>query len=190
MFFLVAAFVVFFDLVQPAYGNLMTAKGTLAGEQALLQNEASTTAQVNAIISTYSSESADLQSVGQILPSGENIAGAAAQVYGLASADNIGIQMMSMSVSAPTQGAARTVGGAAGLAAGLAVRPTGTIALSLTASGNYESFRNFLSGLETNTRIFDVKQLSIQPAITMVGNQKATDFFNFQLTVDTYYQAN
>jgi hypothetical protein len=194
MCFFVAAFVVFFDFVQPAYNALMTAKGKLAGERQLLQNESTTIAQVKSVMSAYAGQNDAARSIGQILPLGENIAGAAAQIYGLASADNIAIQAMSLSFSAPAQGTARVVsvsgtGSDTGFTSGVAMRPTGTIAFSVTANGNYESFKNFLSGLETNMRIFDVKQLSIQPSAGS-GSQKTANSFTYLLTVNTYYQTN
>jgi hypothetical protein len=184
----VAAFVVFFELVQPTYGDLMTAKGKLVGEQMLLQNESTTISQVRSVMAAYAGQDDVAKSIGQLLPSGENIAGAVAQVYGLASADNIAIQSVSIAVSAPNKIVSAASGGSQNvLASGIDVQPTSTIALTITANGNYESFRNFLSGLETNARIFDVKQLSIQPA-SAAGSQKTQDSFTYLLTVNTYYQ--
>jgi Tfp pilus assembly protein PilO len=49
-------------------------------------------------------------------------------------------------------------------------------------TGTYEDFRAFLSNLETNVRIFDLKAMSIQPIA------KQTNLFGFSLTVAAYYQ--
>jgi len=184
--FFVAAFVVFFDFVQPAYNNLMTTKGKLAGQQELFNNESSTVAGVRAVMSAYAGQNDAVQSVQRILPLGAGIADGVAQIYGLASANSISIQTVGISVSAPSN---RNFSGTAGIGAipGITVRPTGTVAFTVAASGNYESFRNFVSGLETNMRIFDLKQLTIQPAASS-ASQKTPDFFTYLLTVNTYYQ--
>jgi hypothetical protein len=181
LLFFVAAFVVFLELVQPAYSDLSSSKGKLAGEEAMLQNESSTIASVEKLIATYQSQATTQGTLAAALPVGENLAGAVAQIYGLAQANNISIQNTSVSVSAPKALAQSSAG------ANLLLRPTGTIAFAVMAAGNYESFLNFLSGLESNLRLFDVKQVSIQSASAAVKGQ-GQDYFNYLLTVDTYYQ--
>ncbi len=178
LLFIVVALVVLFDLVQPEYGNFQTLKGQLAGEQAFLQSETTAVAQAQTLISQYQGQSASAQTAALAVPTGEDLAGALAQVYGLA-ANSKGLVIQTVGVSAPalqSQTASSTQ----------LVQPLGTITFQISAIGSYEALQDFLSGLETNVRIFDIKGLSVAPANGATG--KSQDFFTYNLTVATYYQ--
>ena len=60
-----------------------------------------------------------------------------------------------------------------------AEQPFKKLPLSLSVSGTYNSFRNFLSRLEVNTRIVDIKEVNFQSA--------EKDFFDFQIEANTYW---
>ena len=186
--FFVGAFIVFFELVQPSYGDLMVLKGKFAGEQVLLQNESSTIAQVGKVITAYGTQSAAQAAISAALPVGQDISGAAAQIYGLADANHITIQNTSISVSAPQSAAIRQAATANTSGVNLTLRPTGTIAFAISAAGRYEDFVNFVSGFETNMRIFDVRQVSIQPLPPIAGKPANQDSFTYLITVAAYYQ--
>jgi Tfp pilus assembly protein PilO len=174
---IVVALVVLFDLVQPEYANLETLKGQLAGEQMLFQTETQAVAQAQTLISQYQSQSQSSQTAALALPTGEDLAGALAQIYGLAA--NNGITIQTVSVSAPTlqqQTASSTN----------LVQPLGTLTFQIAAVGSYESLQNFLSGLATNVRIFDVKSISLNPVGGTTG--KSGDLFTYSITVASYYQ--
>ena len=72
------------------------------------------------------------------------------------------------------------------------MKPLGSFSFRLAASGSYENFKNFLSEIETNIRIFDVKTVALQPAgvAAQTGAKAASsqDAFNYTITVATYYQ--
>lgn len=184
LLFFVGAFIVFFDLVQPTYGDVMTLKGKLAAEQALLVNQSSTIAQINKVMGAYASQTDSQAAVSAALPVGANLSGAVAQLYGAAQANSIAIQNVSVSITVPQTAGAKSGNTALTSGSGVSLRPTGTVAFAVTASGNYENFMNFLSAIEGNLRIFDLRQLSIQPASGKPGQ----DFFNYVITLNTYYQ--
>ena len=103
--FLVAALVVFFDYVEPAYGTVEQLKSNLLASQQFLDTESSTVSQAKILISQYQSQSQDVSSSLDVaMPSGEDIAGALAQVYGLAQANNISVQ--SIGITSPAVSAA------------------------------------------------------------------------------------
>jgi hypothetical protein len=183
--FFIGAFVVFFELVQPSYADLMALKGKLAAEQTLLQNESSTVAQVNKVVAAYSTQTSDQAAISAALPIGQDISGAVAQIYGLADANHVSIQNTSISVSAPPSAIVRPSGSST---VNLLLRPTGTIAFSISANGRYEDFLTFISGFETNMRVFDVKQVSVQAAASAGSKNAGQDLFNYLLIVNTYYQ--
>lgn len=183
----VGAFVIFFDFVQPVYGDLMTSRGQLLSEQGTLQNESSTIAKIQTIMSQYNDEGVDQDQVSQALPVGTDLANAITQLYGLAEVSSLTVQNIGISVTSQN---GRSGTGGPQTASMLATHPTGTIAFAITADGTYEGLLNFLSGLESNLRIFNVQQLSIQSQPVVAGSKTTTvqDFFTYSLTVDTYYQ--
>jgi Tfp pilus assembly protein PilO len=184
--FVMAALVMFFDLVQPEYSNMMMSKENLAAGEALLQSENQSVSQAQKIIAEYQSQGALEGNVSLAVPTTEDIPGALAQLYGLAA--NNGISVQSISVSAPTIQPQTTMATTTDI-----VKPIGTISFQVTAEGAYEGLENFVSGLETNVRIFDLKGVTIVPAAVSAGKDgvaTSEDYFNYTMTIDTYYQTN
>jgi Tfp pilus assembly protein PilO len=188
--FVVAAFVCFFDLVQPAYSGVEALRAQQIGEQNYLASETALVKQAQAAIAAYESESQGVSSVALAMPSGEDVAGALAQIQGIAA--NNGIVVSDIAVTPPAVQIQAGVRAAATSSSAL-MKPLESFSLKLTASGSYESLKNFLSEIETNIRIFDVQNLSVQPAAapTTANGAKAAaprDAFDYTLTIATYYQ--
>lgn len=189
---LAGALVVYFEFIIPAYANLQLVKGQEESEATLYSNEQQIVSKVKSLLVTYQSEASSSQSVAMALPVGPDVAGALAQVYGIATNANVsvqGTQISTQAVQAVTT-AATTVSTAA--AAGSIVKPTGTVSFQITGTASYESFKSLLQGLETNIRIFDVTAISLQPAAVAGTKTQAAnpDMFNYTITVVTYYQAS
>jgi Tfp pilus assembly protein PilO len=189
---IVVAVVVYFEFIVPAYTNLEAVKGQEESEQTLYANEQQIVSQGKALLATYQSEASSSQSVSLALPVGEDVAGALAQVYGIATNSDFTIQDIGVSVQAVApqdDDAGAQIADAA--TTGSVIKPTGTVSFQVAGTGSYESFKNFLQGLETNIRIFDVSAISLEPAAA--GSTKtqgaSADIFNYSITVVTYYQA-
>jgi len=184
----VAAFVMYFDLLSPAYAALQTEKGQELSNQQLLSNEKQIVTQVQSLISQYQNQTQSQQSASMALPTGPDVAGALNQLYGLASANTINIQSVGVSLQAvaatPTEAPVTDQIESAAEGASI-TEPLGTISFSLTATGSYENFQAFLQSLETNIRLFDVQAISL--ASNGASNQ---DNFTYSLTVVTYYQGS
>jgi Tfp pilus assembly protein PilO len=193
-----AALVVYFEFIIPAYTNLELVKGQEESETTLYANEYQIVNQGKALLATYASEASSTQSVNMALPVGQDISGALAQIYGIGANTGITIQSTAISVQAVQETTPVAASGAANgqianaAAAGSVLKPTGTISFEVNGSGSYEAFKNFLRGLETNIRIFDVASISMAPAqIAAAKTQVANpDQFNYTVTVVTYYQAS
>jgi len=192
------ALVVYFEFIVPAYTNLQMVKGQEESEKTLYANETQIVNQVKSLLSTYQSNASSSQSVAMALPVGQDVSGALAQIYGIAANTGVTVQGVAVSVQAvqtvaPSAVAADTstsqIANAA--AGGSIIKPTGTVSFQIAGSGSYESFKNFIHGLETNIRIFDVTAITIQPAATAATKIQAanTDMFTYSITVVTYYQA-
>lgn len=192
---LAAALVVYFEFIVPAYTNLEAIKGQEESEATLYANETQIVNQGKSLLAAYQSDASSSQSVAMALPVGQDVSGALAQIYGIAANTGITIQQTGISVQAvqaiTPQGTAAGSQIANAAAAGSVIKPTGTVSFQIGGSGSYESFKNFLQGLETNIRIFDVTAVSLQPdAILATKTQAANqDMFTYTMTVVTYYQA-
>ena len=200
---LAGALVVYFSFIVPAYGNLETLKGQVESESTLYTNENQIVSKANDLLSSFQNNSSSVAEVSLALPVGPNIADALAQIYGISSSAGFTSQSVAVAIQAVTptqqQSSAAAGGGQVANAAstGAIVMPTGSVTFQLSGTGTYESLKNFLQGLETNIRIFDVTGISIQtlsgsaPVSTGKGAPAANaDSFNFTITAVTYYQAS
>jgi Tfp pilus assembly protein PilO len=183
--FVVAAFIFFFDFVQPTYSDVQALRSKQLGEENYIANQTALVKQVQTVLATYQNEAQGAANVGLAMPSGQDVAGALAQVEGIAG--NNGVSIGSIAVT-PPQVQVRTAN--ASSSAGL-MKPLGSFTFKLAASGSYENFKNFLSEIETNIRIFDVKAVSLQPVAMTAAVGKSVsspDAFTYTVTVATYYQ--
>lgn len=187
---LIASLLAFFDLIQPTYADLQTKKGTELASKNFLATEQRTVDQAKDLLAQFQTESQAQDNLSLAMPSGPNVAGALAQLYGIAQNNSVAIQSVNVSptnLQLQSQAAKAVAQGAVNV-----VKPLGTISFQVTAAGNYGSIKNFLSQIEANIRIFDVTVLSIQPSgnapVTAKGISATPDLFTYNITVVTYYQ--
>jgi hypothetical protein len=190
--FVVVALIVLFDLIEPTYGTMMATKGEIVAGQTFLDNEKAGVAKAQQLIGQYQNQAQGAASTMLALPTGPDSAGAVAQLYGLAQANNITIQTIGISPPTLQQVQAATTAGTS--AKTQIVKPLGHITFQITGAGSYESLKNFLVGVETNIRIFDVQGVSIVPAQQTVAVGKnivptTPDLFTYNIKINTYYQA-
>src|SRR5438445_71897 len=89
LLFVVIALLVFFNLIQPEYATLQDLKGKVVGEEDLLALETKAVEQVQKLVNDFKNKTQDNASVALAMPSNADLAGALAQIYGLA--QNTGI---------------------------------------------------------------------------------------------------
>lgn len=198
LLFLVAAFLIFFDLIQPTYGDLQTKKGKQLSSENFLRDEQHVIDQAKKLIAQYQTESQAQDNLALAMPSGPSVANALAQVYGIAQNNNLTVQSIALSppmIQLQNQSQGQASAGARGAPTSFSgsqiIKPMGTLSLQVTALGSYESFKNFASQLEANIRLFDLTGLSLQPVgavATGKGSSAASNFFTYNITVVTYYQ--
>jgi len=192
--FIVASLLVLFDFIQPTYGDVQTLRGKQVADEDFLTQEQNVVTQAQNLLAQYKSQGTNQSQLALAMPSGPDVAGGLAQIYGLAALNGLTVQSITLStpVVAAAQ-SAQTLGGtnASPLTASQIVKPMGTLTIQMTGTASYEGLKSFLSGLETNIRIFDVTGISIQPAnITVTGKSVSfnNDLFSYNMTVVTYYQ--
>lgn len=193
---LVAAFVIFFDMIEPEYATVQSLRGQEESEQQLLASEQQLAKQVEGIISTYQSQSAQAQEVDLAMPVGPDTSEALAQLYGIAANSGLTIQNVSVSSQTSDVSAAPAVvpaGTSTSLAVSAVVKPEGTLTFQVGAIGSYEALKTFLQGVENNIRIFDVTGIGISPVASLNGSQSGgttQDLFSYTITVVAYYQTS
>ena len=128
------------------------------------------------------------------MPSGPNVAAALAQIYGIAQNNGVSVENFTIappSIQLPQTGQEQAyAAGETSFSLGQVTKPLGTLSFQFKASGNYESFKNFLSQIETNIRIFDIKDFDLQPIAdtNSPGTGTPADLFTYNVSVVTYYQ--
>lgn len=177
LLFVVAAFIIFFNMVQPAYQDVADLKGKDASLDSLLGEQQHVVSEIQKLVGVYESSQTVRDVVSVALPMQPDQATALSHLSWIAQAN--GLSAQSFVISIPTQvltEAARRQGTSL-------VQPVFPISFQMKMVGTYPDFKNFLSNLETNVRVFDVSALSIQPATGGKGN-----LFAYDLTAVAYYQ--
>lgn len=175
---IVAAFVIFFQLVQPAYQEAQGWKAKKIGQENLYNNQLSTQKQVNALLQAYQGSRAPQDLVNMALPQTKDEADLVNEISVLSARYSLAVQNISISNPGARTASGKPQAGAAGL-----VKPTGVINAQIRVAGNYGSLRSFLSALESNIRLTDITGLAVTP----VGKPNQ-DFYTFDIGVAAYYQ--
>jgi len=178
----IAAFIVFFELIQPAYGTVETLRGDVASRDQLVLDQKKVIDAVKGLKGTYEQNADRREAIGYTLPLDADVAGALLQLSSLARAN--GLTPSSFSISVPAlQAASIAAGTPTAVARDTLVKPVGTANIQLRLVGSYSDLKQFLENLETNIRIMDVKSFTLAP----VG-KSTQDFYSFDIAVATYYQ--
>lgn len=178
--FVVAAFVIFFEFIQPAYGDALALRGEERSRSLFLENQRKVIDEVKNLVSAYEGEKDLERVVSAVIPLDPELGEAIAQLNGLAIINKIAPQSFSVTASVIENVAPPAVGGEA---PATLIKPIGTLHLQTRLVGSYGDFKAFLRNLESNIRLFDVKVLTLQPA-----GKPDQDLYAYDLTVATYYQ--
>lgn len=171
--FLLAAIIVYAFLVRPAYDNILVLRSELEAKNNFFQEQSRALGKVNDLILEYRELDKLQDTISLTLPLKEDLSSIFNQLRALASANGLSIQIFSVKplafkplISAPL------------------IKNVGTLQLSLRLSGSYESFRNFLRGVETNIRLMDIQQIKTERVANL-----DTNFFDYNVVINAYYQA-
>ena len=189
--FLVGSLVIYFQFIQPAYEETLKLKGEKVSLQSFLENEKKAVDKVKELINAYNTKNEKIQQiVSLVLPTKPDAAGAVAQLYGLSQNNYLQFKAVSISVSGLSNTSLPVEELAPSNLKSALKRPIGTLSLSTALSGSYDDFKMFLSQLQTNIRIFDLKSLTITPIVKLDKNKNSREIekYNFGITVSTYYQ--
>ena len=177
----VASLFIYATLISPEYADVKNLRGELSSKSNLLNNQKISIDQVTKLFAQYQSAAKLGESLSLALPEDESISSIMAQINAISQASGLAVQSVGLNYL-PAKPAAITLTSAKGI---------GSLKLDLKLSGPYSGFKNFLQSLETNIRIMDMQSLKIDPAQSSAQSRAGSqDYFNFTLSVITYYQAN
>jgi Tfp pilus assembly protein PilO len=179
MLFLVGAWIVFMNLVRPAYKEAQDLKAEKLSRENFYENQQTMLAQFQEIEKAYKGNGNPQTVVSLAFPQTKDEANLLNQLESMASRNNVAVQ----SITVSTPGARQTNSVRGATASSSLVRPIGVISVQARLTGTYASFKSFLSAAETNLRIIDITALSIAP----VG-KSSQDFYSFDVNFDSYYQ--
>jgi len=169
---ILAAIVIYFDLIQGAYADVSNLRSTIASKSNLVDSQKQVISQLQNLVSTYQGETSFQNNISSILPLSPESASALGILNSLAQVSNLNLNSVSVNNL-----------GESTVAKGSFIKPIGTLAITLNLNGSYENISTFLNYLASDQRLFDVSRLSLSPSGS--PNQ---DVYNLDLTVDTYYQ--
>lgn len=171
-----AGLVIYFNYTTQEYTNADVIRSDVFANQQLLTSQQDAVAQVKKLIADYSGTTQLRDLVSLALPLELDQSGVFNQVQRMAVLNKLTLQ--SFTVAAPV---VQNLGTAASSTA--IIRPIGNMTSQFRVIGTYEDFKNFLGNLETNIRVFDVKNISVDPLA-----KPNMDFYGFDVTDVAYYQ--
>jgi Tfp pilus assembly protein PilO len=179
VFFFVLAFVSYATFVKPELDRIFELRGSLRSKTELLEQQRLVSDQVNSLIGRFKSIKNLEEIVSMAIPVREDLGLLLSQLDILSRSSGLGVQSINFQSLALPRGSRNE--GNLGIN-NLSER--GTIQISLSLTGSYDSLKSFLKLIETNVRVLDVQTLGIAPAQRLV----AEDIFEYKLTLNGYFQ--
>lgn len=176
----IAAFVIFFQFVRPAYLAAQEVRAEVISRENFLESQEAAVAQVQLLIEKYRSDEALHETVSRVIPSTPDVGGALYQLTAIAGTQNIPI----LSTSAQTPQLAIAKPGRSSSTVGV-VRPLGIATFQVRYAARYEDIKAFIEKLESNVRLMDVTGVTVTQAS---GN--APGVLSVDMSVATYYQVS
>ncbi len=173
---MVAALVVFFSLDWPTISNISESSKKLSQVKAKYDEQFQSVQVAKSIINQYKSLSGVSQTISLSVPRGPEIQNVVAQLDNLASQS--GLEVQSINFDMPTLSALVAERG------DQLAKKNRILNISLSLNGSYESFKTWLSSVESNIRLMDVENISF----ASLGGATGVGRFNFKVSLSAYYQ--
>lgn len=177
---LVAAAVVFFQFVRPAYSDTQAVRAEVISRQDFLDDQRASIEAAQKIIQKYQSDTQVQETVSRVLPATPDLGGALYQLTSIASQYNV--QVLSTTAQTPQLSLAQAPKTASSTPTS-SVRPLGIATFQVKFNARYDDLKAMLEKLESNVRLMDITAVSVAPS--NVSGVLAVD-----LTVATYYQVS
>jgi Tfp pilus assembly protein PilO len=178
---IVASLFIFFNLVEPAYGDAQTMKAEKFSKENFYANQQAIAKQVQATVSAYQGAGSPQALASLALPATKDEADLVNQVNVLAARYQIAVQ--NLTIATPGAKSVQGKQATAKAATSTLVKPVGVLTLQIRAAGSYSAFKSFLQSLESNIRIMDIGSVNVSP----VGKPNQ-DYYTFDISASSYYQ--
>lgn len=182
IFFLIATIIVYTSLIQPEIGNSSELQSVVASKTNAYNNQKNAVAQVSKLIGQFQSAGALQQTLSLAMPIGPSVTQALNQWYTISQNSQASVQSLDIKVGNSIMSSDQP------LAKGM-----GTIAVNLGVVGTYDAVKQFLTSVESNTRVinvvsFDFKPIGASQGGTSPQSSSANQLYSLQMTVNTFYQ--
>lgn len=174
----IVAFVFYSALIKKEFTSIQQLRGEVGAKTQLLVEQQNAVSQIRSLLQQYEGVAQLQQTISLSLPQEEDLASVVAQFNAIANNGGVSIESINVSV-APIQATATSS----------LVYGYGVSKFNLRVIGSYEAFKSFIQSLETNVRLMDVKSIKLGSMSTAGTGQKTQqNIFNYDLSVETYYQ--
>lgn len=180
--FIFVAFLIFLNFIRPVYNETQALRVEILNKQREIESKKVIINQFESLIQEYQSQTQLQENLSLILPQHPNVAEALIQISGLL--DSNDISLLSFNISNPVNNAFDYVGDDENNFKFL--KPVGWFEINLKGAGAYSNIQKFLSQLESNIRLFSIKNINISRIKTQDKNEFNNLFFD--ITVVSYYQ--
>lgn len=178
-----AALFLYFTQIQPAYSEIQGIRSQIYSGNDFLENETAVVARLKETLKKYENDPSVEQAVSAAIPAKEDDAAAAHELTALAVSSGLGIQSVNaLTASVESVKQSQT---SADSQNKFVLRPLGVSSFQMKLVGSYANFRSFLDKLETNIRIMDIKNITVEEL-----GKPTQDQYLFTATVATYFQTN
>jgi Tfp pilus assembly protein PilO len=183
-----SAALAYFNFTSPEYEKMQKIRSERAGIEKFIEEQRATIEKVVKLAQSYEQQKELQQRVSLAFPLQPDVSGAVQQITGLAQNNRIGVTSLSVSAlkvekpDKPVSAAAKKKAAAAGSDA--FVKQIGNVELQVQFKGSYEAFKEFMKGVETNLRAFQIKTVEVKPEVGPTDN-----IYSFTMEVVAFYQA-
>ncbi|MCL4400324.1 type 4a pilus biogenesis protein PilO [Patescibacteria group bacterium] len=176
VFFLIASFIVYTNLIQPEMGTASELQAEVASKNNAYQSQKNAVAQVSKLIGQFQNATALQESLSLGMPIGPGITQALNQWYAISGNSQANVQSLDIKLNNSLSPAAQPL-----------TKRMGTVVVNLGVVGTYDSIKQFLNSLESNARVINVSSLDFKPVGQATGS---SPLYSLELTVNTFYQEN
>src|SRR3989344_5924380 len=177
---LLGAIMVYAILITPSYEEIQRKRGAIVSGTAVFEEQKRVIGRIRELLDRYTGNSSLQDTLSLSLePFISQIVGNA---YGLAAVNKMFL----------TSAESDILPFVAAQAGQTTIKNLGTVKLNIGLEGNYADFKKFLSQIETNVRIMDIKEINVN---TASGDKGSIDkgniepsYYSYDLSLDAYYQ--
>lgn len=173
---IIAALGVFFGLDWPAFKKIGELNGKISQEKSQYEEQYEAVQIAKSIINQYKSLTGVSQTISLSVPREAEIQNVLAQINKIAIQSGLTTQSVNFENITVAQSKKETL-----------VKNNQITRVDVSLLGSYESFKTWLSAIESNIRLMDVQSISFS-GIASSEASKNQGIFNFKASLNVYYQ--